>query len=176
MKAIVVARYGKPVDVVRCVDIPELNSPAPDEITIAVEASPINPSDLLYISGNHFQRPPLPLIPGGEAVGHVIGKGKNVVDYEIGERVILLTLGNWVERRNVKASEIMRVPATGSFKQFAALRVVPATAYALCNLVQDLNPGEWVIQNAANSAVGSLSWLRFAARRIAAYDEHSVSR
>ncbi len=76
MKAIVVARYGKPVDVVRCVDIPELNSPAPDEITIAVEASPINPSDLLYISGNHFQRPPLPLIPGGEAVGHVIGKEK----------------------------------------------------------------------------------------------------
>jgi NADPH:quinone reductase-like Zn-dependent oxidoreductase len=161
MKAALLSAFGRPADVTRCVDVPELNRPGHEELTVAIEASPINPSDLLYITGGHFQRASLPLIPGGEAVGRVVGKGRNVAMFEIGDRVVLLTSGNWVQTRNVKASDVMRVPALGSPQQFAALRVNPATAYALCNLVRDLRAGDWVIQNAANSAVGAL-FSRFA--------------
>jgi len=156
MKAAITSALGKPDDVTRCVEVPEPGSPATDEATVAIDASPINPSDLLYLTGGHFTRPTLPLISGGEAVGRVLAAGAGVQHLTSGDRVIVQALGNWVERRNVKAAELVRVPDAGPVQQFATLRVAPLTAFALCYLARDLQRGDWVIQNAANSAVGAL--------------------
>jgi NADPH:quinone reductase-like Zn-dependent oxidoreductase len=44
-------------------------------VVIALEASPINMSDLLMISGRYGYRPKLPSIVGTEGVGRVVAVG-----------------------------------------------------------------------------------------------------
>jgi mitochondrial enoyl-[acyl-carrier protein] reductase / trans-2-enoyl-CoA reductase len=68
-----VAAFGPPETAVRLVEQPEPGEPGADEVVVAAELAPINPSDLLNIEGRYgAHRPPLPLIPGGEGVGRVV--------------------------------------------------------------------------------------------------------
>ena len=49
--------------------------PEKDEVLVKVAASPINPSDLAFLSGNYgFNNPP-PVVPGGEGSGTVVAAG-----------------------------------------------------------------------------------------------------
>jgi NADPH:quinone reductase-like Zn-dependent oxidoreductase len=66
MKAIQIEAYGNPADVLKVVDIPDVGPPAAGEVVIEVEASPINPYDLLLIAGSYGYRPRLPAIMGTE--------------------------------------------------------------------------------------------------------------
>jgi hypothetical protein len=43
MKAIRIEAFGRPAEVLKVVDVPDVGPPGPDEVVIAVEASPINP-------------------------------------------------------------------------------------------------------------------------------------
>ncbi len=55
----------------------------------------------------------------------------------------------------VKADSIaVKFPSEGDPIQFAMIMANPPTAWLLLKSVIDLKPGDWVIQNAANSAVG----------------------
>ena len=49
-------------------DVP-VPTPATNEVLVRVEASPINPSDLLMVRGVYGRQPPLPAVPGFEGVG-----------------------------------------------------------------------------------------------------------
>jgi NADPH:quinone reductase-like Zn-dependent oxidoreductase len=53
MKALQIERFGRPAEVVKAVDIPDVGTPAAGEVVIAVEASPINQYDLLMIAGGY---------------------------------------------------------------------------------------------------------------------------
>src|SRR6185295_4076337 len=78
--------------------------------------------------------------------------------------VINLQRENWAQRRRVKAADVIGVPAGLDLRQAAMLRINPATALLLLADVVDLKPGDWVIQNVANSAVGRLV-IRLARQR-----------
>lgn len=69
MKAIQIAQYGKPIDVAKCIELPDVGRPNADEAIIEVEASPINQYDLLLIAGGYGYRPQLPIVAGTEGVG-----------------------------------------------------------------------------------------------------------
>jgi NADPH:quinone reductase-like Zn-dependent oxidoreductase len=47
MKAIQIEEYGNPTEVLKVVDLPDVGAPVAGEVVIEVEASPINPNDLL---------------------------------------------------------------------------------------------------------------------------------
>jgi trans-2-enoyl-CoA reductase len=49
---------------------------------------------------------------------------------------------------------LVRVPGSVPLEQAAMLRINPATAFLLMREFVALRPGEWLMQNAANSAVG----------------------
>jgi NADPH:quinone reductase-like Zn-dependent oxidoreductase len=66
MKAIQIETFGRPAEVLKTVDIPEVGAPAAGEVVIALEASPINQYDLLMIAGGYGYRPKLPAIMGTE--------------------------------------------------------------------------------------------------------------
>jgi GTP-binding protein len=66
--------FGNPAEVMKVVDIPDVGSPGEGEVVIALEASPINMSDLLMISGRYGYRPKLPSVMGTEGVGRVIAE------------------------------------------------------------------------------------------------------
>lgn len=160
MKSALFAKFGDANAVTRAVEVPEPAAPRAGEVTVAIEASPINPSDLVYIEGRYFRPVPLPFCPGAEAVARVIARGSDVRHIDVGDRIIMLTVGNWTQRRTVAGSDVVKIAAAADPLQLAMLRVNPGTAWFLLEQAA-MSAGDWLIQNAANSALGSLV-IRFA--------------
>jgi trans-2-enoyl-CoA reductase len=153
MKAITISRYCAEFKGFSYVDIDEPPPPGNNEVTIEILASPIHPADLLSLAGDYAVPPPLPMIPGGEAIGRIIAVGNNVSTVSPGMYAIPLPRGNWVERRTLAATDVIVVPH-GDCLQLAMLKVVPATAWLMLTSIVSLASGSGVIQNAANSSVG----------------------
>lgn len=57
MKIAQFSAFGKPEEVLRCVDADDVGAPAQDEAVIDVLAFPINPADLLTVEGRYAVRP-----------------------------------------------------------------------------------------------------------------------
>lgn len=101
-------------------------------------------------------RPKFPAVPGNECVAEVIETGKDVQNLKIGDRIIPAStgLGTWVSHSLYKADEVMKVPSGVGLVEAATMTVNPCTAYRMLKDFVKLNPGDTVIQNGANSAVG----------------------
>lgn len=156
--------FGPPEQVSDVADRPDLSPPAADEVIIEIEAFPINPADLLQIEGRYAVKPPLPATLGAESVGRLIAVGSDVDGLQVGDRVINMDRENWAQQRKVKAARAIKVPAGVDPLQLAMLKVNPATALLMLDAYVGLSAGDWVIQNAANSAVGE-HVIRLAAAR-----------
>jgi trans-2-enoyl-CoA reductase len=154
MKRVEIAAYGAPEVVAECVEAPDVGMPSAGEVVFDVLAFPINPADLSFCRGNYRLTPNLPATPGAECVGRVSAVGAGVTDLKPGDLVINLERENWTQRRRVRAEAAIPIPAGLDLKQAAMLRINPATAQLLLEDHVALNPGDWVIQNVANSAVG----------------------
>ena len=154
MKQVVLERYGAPADAVRCVEAPDPGAPAPGEVVFDVLAFPINPADLSMCRGTYRLRPPLPAGIGAECVGRVTAVGAGVAHVKAGGLVINLQRENWTQRRRVKGADVIAVPPGIEIRQAAMLRINPPTARLLLTDLVELRPGDWIIQNVANSAVG----------------------
>jgi mitochondrial enoyl-[acyl-carrier protein] reductase / trans-2-enoyl-CoA reductase len=154
VKQVVLERYGAPADAVRCVESPDPGAPAPGEVVFDVLAFPINPADLSMCRGTYRLRPPLPAGIGAECVGRVTAVGDGVALVNAGDLVINLQRENWTQRRRVAADDVIAVPPGLDRLQAAMLRINPPTAWLLLTDLVELRPGDWIIQNVANSAVG----------------------
>lgn len=153
MKAVQFAQFGVPHEVVSVIDAPEPAAPKAGEVAVEWLCSPINPADMLLLSGNYGHRPALPAIGGLEGVGRVTKLGEGVSHLQVGDRV-LLPSGNWAERLVVAAGGMFPLPAEAPSEQLAMLTVNPPTAWGLLHDYVELKAGDWVIQNVGNSGVG----------------------
>jgi NADPH:quinone reductase-like Zn-dependent oxidoreductase len=156
MKQVLIDDYGQPEKVARCADVPDVGVPAAGEVVFDVLAFPINPADISFCRGTYRLRPSLPATPGAECVGRVAAVGPGVAHVAPGDLVINLQRENWSQRRRVKADDVVAVPPRLEVRQAAMLRINPPTALLLLTDIVSLQPGDWVIQNVANSAVGRL--------------------
>ncbi len=156
MKRIDIGSYGAPEEVARCVEVPDVGAPGAHEVVFDVIAFPINPADIGFCRGGYRLRPPLPATPGAECVGRVAAVGDGVTHVKPGDLVINLARENWAQRRRVKAEDAVPIPSGLDLRQAAMLRINPPTALLLLSDIVDLKPGDWLIQNVANSAVGRL--------------------
>ncbi len=155
MKAIQISAFGNPLEVTQLVEVEAPGAPGHGEIIIDLEAAPINPSDLFMMTGRYGYRPELPAIMGAEGVGRVASIGGGVDHLKVGDRVLVpYQTPCWTEQVKVKADWIEALPQDVDVHQLAMFGVNPATAYLLLKDYVDMEPGDWVIQNAANSAVG----------------------
>jgi NADPH:quinone reductase-like Zn-dependent oxidoreductase len=155
MRAVQLTAYGDPVEGLKYVDIPEPEAPGPNQVLIGVEFSPVNPSDLLLARGIYGIRPILPTVIGGEGVGRVVAVGAGVENVKVGDRVLApFSSFTWRERMIVPASGLFALPPGADPQQLSMLAINPPTAALLLSEYVDLKPGEWVVQNSANSAVG----------------------
>src|SRR5213596_1470329 len=156
-KSINVAVYethGNPADVLD-VETQPWPTPSPDEAVVQMRAAPINPADLNQIEGKYPVWPQLPATPGFEGAGVVVDVGKSVKDLTTGALVILPhNLGTWREAVAVKASALVIVPPEIGPVHAAMLKINPMTAWRLLHDYVKLKNGDWLIQNAANSAAG----------------------
>ena len=155
MKAIQYDAFGVAHDVARIVEFPEPEPPAAGEVLVDVEAFPINPVDLLTIAGGYATRPPLPAVPGSEALGRVAAVGDAVTHVSPGQRVLMMSRENWAQRKVIKAGEAVPIAVDADPLQLAMLKINPATAWLMLTRYRELAPGDWLIQNAANSGVGT---------------------
>jgi NADPH:quinone reductase-like Zn-dependent oxidoreductase len=126
---------------------------ANDEVLIKMLAAPINPTDLLLITNRHIFEPKLPSPVGMEAVGKIIEKGKDVSGVNIGDIVALPYGGNWSEYVNKKESDFFVLPDDLDIIQASMFSINPFTAIGL---LEGLKDGDWLLQNAANSAIGQM--------------------
>src|SRR6059058_296122 len=146
--------HGNPADVLR-VESQPWPTPGPDEVVVEMRAAPINPADLNAIEGKYPGKREVPAVPGFEGSGIVSELGKNVSKLTIGSLVILPhDIGTWREACAVKAKQLVVVPSGVDPVQAAMLKINPLTAWRLLHGYVALKAGDWVIQNAANSAAG----------------------
>lgn len=145
--------FGEPEEVLR-VDTGAVHEPVAGEVCVQVVAAPVNPADINYIQGVYGERPTLPQArPGLEGYGVVV-KSRDPAFAE-GDHVILLHgAGSWGTYLTAPAASFLRISSTLDPLQAAMLKVNPLTAWLVLTAFSRLRPGDWVVQNAANSGVG----------------------
>ena len=147
--------FGRPDEVIELIDQPDPGEPGAGEVVVETELFPINPADLLNLEGKYGATPPpLPMIPGAEGVGRIAKAGAGVNHVKAGDRVLLPGPGTWRERIKAPAKAVFALPEGVDPKQLAMLRVNPPTAWLMLHEFVAPKPGQWLIQNAANSGVG----------------------
>lgn len=154
MKAIHLVRHGRPSQACECVDVSDVGDPADNEVVVEIGAAAINPADLLIMEDRYPGPAELPALIGIEGAGTVIATGASVRDLKPGDIVISMGRANWAERIKAKAGQFLKVPAGLDLRDAAMLKANPLSAHLMLAKFVDLAPGDWVIQNAANSAVG----------------------
>lgn len=152
-KRVIHEAYGRPRDVLRVVELPP-EVPAADEVIVRLEAAAMHIADLRTIEGADTFRYPLPRTPGFEGVGHVVRVGEAVSRWRVGDRVFpALGAGTFCEELRCKADACLPAPA-GDALQLSLLTVNGPTAEVLLEDFRVLQPGDWLIQNAANASCG----------------------
>lgn len=159
MKSAHLVANGPPPEVVKIMEVAE-PTPGPGQAVVRIMACGINPADLLGFEGRYPGPGPVPAPCGIEGAGVVeaVGEGSAL---RPGDHVISLPRANWAEKVLADDAMLIRIPKTLGWRDAAQLKINPPTAKMMLTDYVDLKPGDWVVQNAANSAVG-LHLIRFA--------------
>lgn len=159
MKRVVFDRVGPPAEVLRLQDDVPAPQPKRGEVLVRMLASPINPSDLMYVQGTYGLKPSFPATPGFEGVGVVEATGGGVLGWlRKGKRVAVINdrIGNWAEYTVTSARQVIPVPDDLTDEQAATFFVNPATALAMTQDVLKVTKGAWLLQSAAGGELGKM--------------------
>ena len=154
MRALIHSAFGDPTEVLEVAERP-LPEPGPGEVRVRTVLATIHNHDLWTIRGTYGFKPDLPAASGTEAVGIVDALGEGVDTLKVGQRVSGGAFGVWAEYFVAKAAGLIPVPEAISDETAAQLVSMPFSALALLDSL-DLEPGDWMVQNTANGAVGKL--------------------
>jgi trans-2-enoyl-CoA reductase len=145
-------RTGEPSEVVQ-IEALAPTDPEPGQVRVRMLFAPVNPADLNMLEGKYGEKRPLPDVPGNEGCGRVIGVGDGVDTSWVG-RLVLVDREAWQEEGNWLVETLVPVPAGLEARWACVLRVNPPTAWLLLHDFVDLRAGDWIVLNAATSAVG----------------------
>lgn len=161
MRAYVLESFGKPGQVK--VDFP-VEQPKAHELLIEVHASGVNPVDT-KIAGGLFDTaaPALPAIIGMDLAGVVVGIGKDVKGFSIGQEVygcgggVKGRPGSLAEYVSVDARLMAPKPASLSMREAAALPLVSITAWEGLIDRAKVSKGETVLIHSGAGGVGHMA-------------------
>ncbi|MEJ1965090.1 MAG: zinc-dependent alcohol dehydrogenase family protein [Gammaproteobacteria bacterium] len=155
MKALIQTDYGDPAKVLELRDVP-VASPGEGEVVVDIEAAVVHVADARTVLGLDGFRKKLPRTPGYEGVGRISAVARDVKGLAPGMRVFApIGAGTYREQITVSAEDLMIAPE-GDPVQLALLSLSPATAMLMLQDFAKLLPGDFVVQNAANSSVGRM--------------------
>ena len=158
MKAVQFQQTGEPAAVLKTIDT-DRPVPKSGEVLVRMLATPINPSDLMYIRGCYTVPAQCPTTPGFEGVGVVEASGGGLRGrLFMKRRVVVLNRrgGNWADYAVVPATEVIPISNGLSVEQAATFFVNPATAWVMTREVLKVPQGQWLVQTAAGSALGRM--------------------
>lgn len=161
MKAIQIKKYSKDINTVLSdIPVPEISD---TEVLIRVKAAAVNPLELLILTGSVklIQNYPMPLTLGNECSGIVEKTGRNVKNFQKGDRVYtrlpLKKIGAFAEYVAVDYREIAKMPEGYDFTVAAAIPLTGLTAYQ--GLMEELEakPGETLLITGGSGSFGQMA-------------------
>lgn len=146
-------QYGEPS---ACVRMEEIRLPAlsAHQVMVNMEYTPVNPADLLRLRGEALHAP-LPFVCGGEGVGRVSSVGSAVKRCAPGDRVILPFGNTWATQVLCREDQAFKVDDNIAVEQVSMIGINYLSAMLLAE-EGEVQPDDWVVLNAANSAVARL--------------------
>jgi len=155
-KRIEFSQYGDS-HVLKYVDV-DIALPNDDEITVQNKAIGINYIDT-YVRSGLYPVPHLPSGLGTEGAGIVTQVGRNVTDFQIGDRVAYCqsSLGAYSQYHNVNQNVLVKLPDAVSFEQAAASMLKGLTVYYLLTQTYPLKADEIFLFHAAAGGVGLIA-------------------
>lgn len=152
----IIHQFGKLEDVIE-IETTDLPLCGPNDVLIKMEYAPINPSDLITISGAYSGRTKLPFLPGFEGVGIVHQIGDNVSRLKIGERVMpIRQSGTWQKFQLANSQNCFKMNVSLSPQDAAMSYINPMTALKMVDEIAKVNSSNSVLVNAANSEIGHI--------------------
>lgn len=127
-----------------------------NKVRVKIEATNINPSDILSIYGvgqyKHYHLPPR--VPGFEAVGYVIESGQP--EFTPGQKVVVATSGTWQQYIDVLPENLFPIPGHIENGYACQLYINALTAWVITTEIANLTRDDVVIINAGCSAIGKI--------------------
>jgi NADPH:quinone reductase-like Zn-dependent oxidoreductase len=152
----IIHQFGKLEDVIE-IETNDLPICGPDDVLIKMEYAPINPSDIITISGAYRGRTQLPFHPGFEGVGLVHQTGANVSHLKTGERVMpIRQAGTWQKFQLAKAKNCFKMNKNLLPEDAAMSYINPMTALKMVDEITKVDHSMQVLVNAANSEIGHI--------------------
>ena len=152
MRSVTHSRFGTPAEVLELKET-DLPVPAAGQIRVKMVMAAIHNHDLLTVSGDYGYKPDLPASAGTEAMGIVDAVGEGVFHLRIGQRVAVSGVGTWADYYLAAAAMAVPLPDEIPDEAGAQLISMPLSALVLLDFV-GVDRGGWIVQNAANGAVG----------------------
>ena len=154
MKTVCAEQYGPP-QTLMVKDVPD-PSCGDDEVIVQVRAAGVGYVDGLLIQGKYQVKPPLPYFPGSEFAGVVSEVGREVSQWQTGDRVMgLASNGAYAEQLKIKAGALIGIPDGLDDAVAAGFFINYATALYGLRDCGDLQPGENLLVLGAAGGVGS---------------------
>jgi NADPH:quinone reductase-like Zn-dependent oxidoreductase len=155
VKALIQTDYGDPGKVLELRDVPPA-VPGDGQAVVDMEAAVVHVADAHTVLGADGFRKKLPRTPGYEGVGRVSAVARDVQGIVTGMRVFApIGCGTYREQITVSAADLTPAPE-GDAVQIALLSLSPATAMLMLQDFVKLRPDDFIVQNAASSAVGRM--------------------
>jgi NADPH:quinone reductase-like Zn-dependent oxidoreductase len=130
------------------------------QVLVRMAASPINPSDLVFLRGRYGVQKKLPVVPGFEGSGVVIDAraglyGRRLIGKRVACRAPEDGNGTWAGLTACTATDCIPLKADVSFEQGACLFINPLTAWLLFERAR-AGGHRAFIQTAAGGALGRM--------------------
>lgn len=155
-KSLYYSEFGQPEIVIQEMDR-RISHLEEDEALVEMVMAPINPSDLIPVTGAYAHRISLPNTAGYEGVGIVKEVGKAEDQSLVGKMVLpLREEGTWQEVVVMKASQLIIVPETIDYRIACQSYINPITAWLLCAREITLKKQDFLLVNAGNSSIGKI--------------------
>jgi NADPH2:quinone reductase len=161
MKAIYFDQTGDPRTVLAIREYPKPVA-GTGEVIVKVIGSPINPSDIFFITGDYRLKPELPQIAGFEGAGIIESAGVNVF-LQPGTLVAFFSKNTWAEYVAVPQRELFVLPDDFPLDKAVQFALNPITAWGMLERA-DLKNGDWLLLTAGNSMVSNFL-IEFATKR-----------
>ncbi|MBF2709912.1 zinc-dependent alcohol dehydrogenase family protein [Flavobacterium soyangense] len=153
MKAVTFKNTGEPIEVLEVQEIP-LPEPKINEVRVKILASPINPSDILFIKGVYRLKPEFTQTAGLEGVGIIDKIGKNV-NLPLNTLVAFRHKNVWAEYGIIPVEKLTLLPADFPIEKASQFSLNPITAFALLDEASVQND-EWLLITAGSSSISKM--------------------